>query len=182
MEFPKFGKIHRLSRDMVITEKLDGTNASIHITEKGEFLVGSRTRFITPDNDNFGFAAWAYEHEEELRQLGEGSHYGEWWGRKIQRGYDLDERRFSLFNTSRWNEETKPDCCHVVPVLYIGEFDTDMVDYLLEGLHNGGSVAAPGFGNPEGVVVYHRHSNSLFKKTLDHNDEHKFMHAKNPRK
>lgn len=176
MEFQKFGKIHRLSRDMVVTEKLDGTNASIHITEKGQFFVGSRTRFITPVEDNFGFAAWAYEHEEELRELGVGSHYGEWWGRKIQRGYGLEERRFSLFNTSRWNEETKPECCHVVPVLHTGVFSTSVVNSMLRYLHEKGSVASPGFMRPEGVVVYHTHSNTLFKKTLDHNDEHKFLH------
>lgn len=181
MDFPKFGKIHRLSRDMVITEKLDGTNASIHILEDGTFLTGSRKRWVTPEDDNFGFSAWAHENKDDLMQLGVGSHYGEWWGRKIQRGYGLDERRFSLFNTSRWNEDTKPECCHVVPVFYEGVFDTGIVDMTLEHLHVMGSRAAPGFMDPEGVVIFHTHSNTLFKKTLDHNDEHKFMWKEDPR-
>lgn len=181
MEFTPFGKIHRLSRDMVVTEKLDGTNASIHILEDDTFLVGSRKRFITPEDDNFGFARWAYEHEEELRQLGYGSHYGEWWGQGIQRKYGLDEKRFSLFNTHRWSEDVLPACCHVVPVLYQGTFDTKFVDITLRLLHEHGSVAAPGFMSPEGVVVYHTHSGTLFKKTLDHNDEHKFMSVEDPR-
>ena len=179
-EFEKFEKLPRLSRGMVVSEKIDGTNAQVCITEEGEFLVGSRKRWITPDDDNFGFAKWAYEHEEELRcGLGFGRHYGEWWGMGIQRKYGLGERRFSLFNTGRWNADTPPpECCHVVPVLYDGPFTTDAVDAVLERLHSDGSAAAPGFMKPEGVVIYLSAARKSFKKTLDHNDVHKFMAAK----
>src|SRR5690606_13561404 len=110
--FTEFPKIPRLNRNIIVTEKIDGTNASIFIGEDGEFLVGSRTRWITPEKDNFGFAAWAHENRDELMKLGPGHHFGEWWGRGIQRGYGLNERRFSLFNTSRWTPETLPACCH----------------------------------------------------------------------
>lgn len=55
-EFVPFQKIGRLSRGCTITEKIDGTNASIYIGEDGEFLTGSRTRWITPEDDNYGFA------------------------------------------------------------------------------------------------------------------------------
>ena len=175
-EFEGFPKLPRLSRDMVVTEKLDGTNAQIYITDDGQFLTGSRKRWITPEDDNFGFSRWAHEHEEELREgLGVGRHFGEWWGQGIQRKYGLEEKRFSLFNTGVWNGETKPECCHVVPVLCTGAFTTPRVDQILLMLHLTGSVAAPGFMNPEGVVIFHVHSRSSFKKTLDHNDEHKFM-------
>ena len=175
-DFEVMPKIKRLSRDMVITEKLDGTNGTIMITDTDEFLVGSKNRWITPQNDNFGFARWAYEHEEELRQLGYGRHRGEWWGQGIQRGYGLDHKRFSLFNTGIWTDENTPECVSVVPVLYTGMFDTAVVDKALWGLHEFGSVAAPGFMDPEGVVVFHTHSGQLFKKTLDNNDDHKFLH------
>ena len=104
-DFVAFPKIPRLSRRCVITEKIDGTNACIFIGEDGEFLVGSRTRWITPENDNHGFARWAYEHKDELLGLGPGRHFGEWWGQGIQRGYGLKEKRFSLFNTSRWMDD-----------------------------------------------------------------------------
>src|SRR5882724_293770 len=103
MEFTEFNKIARLSRNCVVTEKLDGTNASIVIGEAGEFLVGSRTRWITPEDDNYGFARWAHTHKEELLTLGPGQHFGEWWGNGIQRKYGLSEKRFSLFNTARWS-------------------------------------------------------------------------------
>ena len=83
--FTEFQKIPRLSRDMVITEKIDGTNSCICITEDGEFLTGSRHKWITPENDNYGFSRWAHEHKDELMKLGVGVHYGEWWGSGIQR-------------------------------------------------------------------------------------------------
>lgn len=172
--FREFSRIPRLSRGMVVTEKIDGTNAQIHITEDGRLYAGSRKRWLTPEADNYGFAAWVREHEADLRGLGPGTHFGEWWGLGIQRGYGLNEKRFSLFNVARWGDEAaRPLCCDVVPVLYEGDFDTGIVDNLLEGLAREGSVAAPGFMRPEGIVVYHKAANALFKKTLDGNDTHK---------
>lgn len=181
-EFVGFPSIPRLSRACTITEKLDGSNAQIYVTEDGRVYAGSRNRWITPDNDNFGFAAWVYEHVDELRELGPGHHYGEWWGAGIQRRYGLSERRFSLFNATRWgidSAEQKPDCCHVVPVLYEGPFSTEAVDAKLFHLKASGSVAAPGFMDPEGVVVYLSASRQLYKQTLD-GDGHK--HGKERRK
>ena len=61
-EFKGFGKVSRWSRDLIVTEKIDGTNAQIYIGEDGEFLTGSRTRWITPEDDNMGFSRWAHEH------------------------------------------------------------------------------------------------------------------------
>lgn len=173
--FPEMSKVYRLSREMIVTEKLDGTNASIYIPEDGgPMLFGSRTKWITPADDNFGFARWATEHHDELLLLGPGHHFGEWWGQGIQRNYDLKEKRFSLFNTSRWSVETdRPTCCGIVPVLYQGPFDTATVDARLLDLSWHGSIASPGFMKPEGVVVYHVASRQLFKKTLDKNDGHK---------
>jgi hypothetical protein len=172
--FAEFSSIARLSRDMVVTEKLDGTNAQVHITEDGRVYAGSRNRWITPEADNFGFARWVKEHEDELRLLGPGSHFGEWWGAGIQRRYGLEEKRFSLFNVSRWADpESRPACVGVVPVLLRWTFDTGKVDEVLAQLSANGSAAAPGFMKPEGVVVYHAASRTLFKKTLDKNDGHK---------
>ncbi|MFA5324152.1 MAG: RNA ligase family protein [Smithella sp.] len=173
-EFIGFPKIARLSREIVITEKIDGTNGCIFIGgEDGEFLVGSRTRWITPETDNHGFARWAYDHKDELLTLGPGRHFGEWWGSGIQRGYGLQkgEKRFSLFNVKRWgNNAVRPKCCHVVPVLAVGDFTTEIVIHCLNNLKNYGSKAAPGFMQPEGVIIYHTVANIMFKKTLE-NDE-----------
>jgi hypothetical protein len=195
--FQEFPKIARLSRECIISEKIDGTNGQIFIEEDGGFLVGSRTRWITPENDNHGFARWAYEHKDELMKLGTGRHYGEWWGCGIQRGYGLTEKRFSLFNTIRWcmhdqepkpistsdsgevkMQERLPKCCHLVPVLYRGVFDTGIVRYELSVLQAMGSVAALGFMKPEGVVVFHIAGNVGFKKTVERDEEPKSTGAK----
>lgn len=173
LEFTPFPKIARLSRDIVITEKLDGTNACIRIGPDGEFLTGSRQRWITPEDDNYGFSKWAHEHKDELMLLGEGTHFGEWWGLGIQRNYGLKEKRFSLFNTARWNTEQRPECCHIVPTLFTGEFLTIDVHEILFKLVIDGSIAAPGFLKPEGIIIYHKHSNTLFKKTIDGDDKGK---------
>ena len=118
-EFTGFGKIARLVGDMTITEKIDGTNAAVGITEDGDVYAQSRSRIITPKDDNFGFAAWVEAHTDELLNLGPGVHFGEWWGMGIQRKYGLTERRFSLFNVARWaNGWERPACCPVVPILY----------------------------------------------------------------
>lgn len=173
-EFQEFGKIARLTRNCVITEKIDGTNACIYIGEDGEFLTGSRTRWITPEDDNFGFSRWAHEHKSELMHLGPGRHFGEWWGLGIQRAYGAPDKRFSLFNTSRWTVDNPPPmCCRTVPVLYSGIFTSTAVDEAIALLREGGSVAAPGFMRPEGVVVYQTAGRCYFKKTLEKDDEPK---------
>lgn len=170
--FVGFPKMSRWSRDIIVTEKIDGTNAQIYISEDlEEVRAGSRTRWLTLDFDNFGFASWVEENKEELRKLGPGHHFGEWWGRGIQRGYGLTERRFSLFNTTRWLENPdKPVVCHVVPVLYEGPMDEVHIYAALGGLRGGGSRAALGFMRPEGVVIYHKAANTLFKKLLENDD------------
>lgn len=172
MDFEGFGKIARLARPCVVTEKLDGTNGQVHVLEDGTVLAGSRTRYVTPENDNHGFAAWVRAHESELRELGPGRHFGEWWGLGINRAYGLKEKRFSLFNTKRWGE-TRPACCHVVPVLYVGPFNTAEFDFELKRLSEHGSVAAPGFMRPEGIVVFHAAAGVLFKRTVEKDEEYK---------
>lgn len=185
-EFTPFMKIPRLSRICTITEKLDGTNASVVIGEDGSIRAGSRERWIYPNTmgqqlDNFGFAAWVQENKNDLMQLGVGQHFGEWWGHGIQRGYGLPkgDRRFSLFNTKRWSdmEAKRPLCCNVVPVLFEGIFDTIEASRAIEILSEGGSFAAPGFMKPEGIIIYHHAANmcfkKTFKKTIEKDEEHK---------
>ena len=193
-DFVKFPKISRLSRDIVISEKIDGTNAKILIQllndktsiiesfkkrewpliKEGRFLFGitpgSRNRWITIKKDNYGFAKWVFENQEDLFNLGPGRHFGEWWGQGIQRKYDLDEKRFSLFNTDKWNFGNSPLCCHVVPVLYEGPFETGKIYNVLEDLKELVSYAAEEFMDPEGIIIFHSASGTLFKKTIK-NDE-----------
>ena len=171
--FTGFPKIARLRRDIIITEKIDGTNAQVFIEDDGTTIhFGSRTRWLSETSDNHGFWKWGHAHEPELLTLGPGHHFGEWWGLGIQRRYDLQEKRFSLFNTYRWSDalDVRPACCAVVPVLYEGPFDFHAIDEVLCNLRTGGSVASPGFLKPEGIIVYHAVSKTYFKQTID-NDE-----------
>lgn len=189
-DFVEFPPIMRLSRQMLITEKIDGTNASVTVTEDGRVVAGKRSGYIFDPNDNFGFPAWVDEHHDELLGLGLGRHFGEWWGWKIQRGYDLarDERRFSLFNVRRWSDDypwtrveavdgprrVRPACCHVVPILFHGPFETDGIYAVMEALERNGSHASPGFMRPEGVVIFHNAGDgTLFKKTFEKDEEGK---------
>lgn len=183
--YPRFSPIPRLFKDTVITEKIDGTNGMIEILECGTVRAGSRTRYVKIGDDNYGFAGWVKQNEDELRDfLGPGRHYGEWFGQKIQRTYGLTERRFALFNTRRWFDPRStpsgsnacPPCCTVVPVLYNGVFEHSAIDKALDRLKREGSVLVPGFKNPEGIVVFHTASQGLYKVTLDNNDAHKGLH------
>jgi len=184
--FAEFPKMARLSREVIITEKLDGSNGQVYITEDEQLLVGSRTRYITPEADNYGFARWVYQYKDEILTLGPGRHFGEWWGQGIQRNYNLGEKRWSLFNVSRWckygetpqripqanptvekYQDVLPPCCDLVPVLYRGIFTTDACETALNDLRQNGSKAAPGFDRPEGIVCYHVAAGVGFKKTLE---------------
>lgn len=196
-EFVPYPKTPRLFRDVVVTEKIDGTNGCIHIfrsnnlnppedykavvkikvpdTEYDHFFVaaGSRNRWISVADDNYGFAKWVKDNAEELVKLGVGTHFGEWWGRGIQRNYARPDRIFSLFNAGRWTAENVPACVSVVPILYSGVFEPNTTHKCIAKLRNEGSIAAPGFMNPEGIIMYHTAAKAVFKVTLDNDDKAK---------
>lgn len=166
IEFMPWPKIPRVeNKKEFYTEKIDGTNAAIVIGENGEFLCQSRNRFITPEDDNYGFARWAHENKEELLKLGPGHHFGEWWGLGIQRGYGLNEKRFSLFNTHRWSDQNpnRPTCCTVVPTIHGANTLEEAKKILIEQ----GSLASPGFMDVEGVVVFEYNTQSYWKAIIN---------------
>lgn len=177
VEFQAWPSTPRLYRDCTITEKIDGTNACVIVGEDGDVFAQSRKRLITPDDDNFGFARWVYHHADALRSvLGPGYHFGEWYGSGIQRGYGLTEKRFALFNVSRWQPQADDGSLfevpglEVVPTVARYTFGDDAVFGALESLRIRGSFAAPGFYNPEGVVVWHHASRQKFKVLLENDD------------
>lgn len=170
-EFRPWPKTPRLFKDITITEKIDGTNAGIHVTEDGDVWAQSRNRMLSyaAGVDNYGFAKWVYDNGTLLAEtLGVGTHFGEWWGNGIQRGYNCEpgERYFSLFNANKWGylRDSSPlDSLAVVPVLWSGTMDTADIVGVAEDLRNWGSHAKPGFASPEGVCVFHSASNQIFK-------------------
>lgn len=146
-QFKEWPKIPRWENETyIITEKLDGSNGCIVITEDGDIFAQSRTRVLDPTSagDNYGFCKWVRGNKDDLLTLGVGYFYGEWWGSGIQRNYGLKERRFSLFNI--WIDI--PECLHRVPVI------EDTYEKSWNRLMEEGSIAAPGFMKPEGFVMW----------------------------
>lgn len=144
-----------------------------NIPDKSTWTIhaGSKNRWLTVEDDNYGFAKWIEEHTEELKQLGPGKHHGEWFGTGINRRYKNTPKQFALFNTSKWNEQNPPPkCCTTVPVLYNGPFDTTIINNLR--LNNPESKIVK--NTPmEGIIVYHIPSGIYFKATCQKDDEWK---------
>lgn len=229
-EFKAWDSIPRLNRSMIVTKKVDGSNAQISVrqvgdgamtsqdmrvqTSQGDYLVraGSRKRWISPGDDNFGFARWVWDNAELLvKTLGAGRHYGEWWGQGIQCKYNIGKKRFSLFNVKRWYEELPEGVLYegnvadvwdlslrldvklqpgilsaqaagldidVVPVMFNGPFSQETVAQCVNDLAQFGSIAAPGFMGPEGVVVYHKAADQTFKVTIMNDESPKSLVGK----
>jgi len=218
MEFQAFPKIESFRKvEMVITQKIHGTNAAIQIlrtkkcvgevpgylsaemafkalesvmpegvesvtlepysvshnlvmAEYVEVRAQSRTRFIYPGDDNFGFAAWVEANKAELiEKLGSGIHYGEWAGPGINSGEGLKEKMFVLFDHWKFPAERPlPTGTAVVPVLYKGPFDLAKIEEVMADLKENGSKLVPGFLRPEGVVV--QTMGTRLKKVFDPED------------
>lgn len=177
MAWTPMPKIPRYYRDIVITEKLDGTNGAIEVTDEGEVRAYSKNRLLVPGHkltDNFGFAGWVERNATNLfLALGHGVHRGEWFGLGINRGYDLYERRFALFNTARHTGPFLTPGLTVVPVLYEGPHQELAIENVFVRLAAQGSEAVPGFMRPEGIVIYHKASGHLYKVTLENDEEPK---------
>jgi hypothetical protein len=178
--FQAWPKIPRLENERFqISEKIDGTNGCIIITLHNQMgnknciytdyiydvYAQSRSKLITPENDNFVFAKWVKENAVQLiNDLGVGYHYGEWWGQGINRGYGLDHKRFSLFNLRK-----QSSICYNVPVISMqeGRFDMESLNIDVEYLKKNGSFAAPEYMKPEGLVIYAEKAKCYWKVIID---------------
>ena len=198
--FEPFPKLARLSRECVITEKLDGTNAQVIIhqcpkvpdadgfyvdipanppgalvghVDTGDFYIvaaASRTRLITPGKKTDNFGFAAWVYENAEELVKLGP--GRHFGEWYGQGI---QRGYGLdhrrFALFHGKREATPACCEVVPTIYEGEFSSVIVDGCMRLLKQAGSKAVSDFMNPEGVVIYHTAAKVAFKKTFD--DRHK---------
>lgn len=163
--------------------------------EDGLYVLraGSRRRWIAPNTDkldgvqhtdNFGFAAWVASNANTLANLGEGTHYGEWYGRGIQRGYGMDGRKFALFNTTRFAGPhgslpiDAPAELTVVPELARtrGHVLNETIRDCMRLLRVLGSVAEPG-ASAEGIVIHSVEARQSYKALLENDDLPKGMAA-----
>jgi hypothetical protein len=174
VEFKEWPKIPRgIGESMTITEKIDGTNACVIIQDSDGTtfprVVGiqPRTRLITPEDDNYGFARWVRENEEELVKLGAGYHYGEWAGPGIQKNHhNLERKTFFLFNSDRWRDgrQERPAGVECVPILFEGPASREMIDQTLSDLW----VSAKEKGYyPEGIVIWYHKTRRYEKMTFE---------------
>lgn len=186
MEFKAFPKITKLNKiKMTITQKIHGTNAQIVIqgplkmvnatdakltqyrVDNNFYLVraGSRNRWITPENDNYGFADFVDKNAIELiNALGEGQHFGEWAGPGINSGEGLKEKTLCLFDAYKYLNVNLPKNVTTVPILYSGELSLGKIEEVMADLKKNGSKLVPGFMRPEGVVV--NTMGTMFKKVF----------------
>jgi hypothetical protein len=81
--------------------KLHGTNAAVRCFDGTKVVAQSRTKDITPSDDNAGFAQWVATNEEQFRRLSDKNIvvYGEWCGKGIQKGVAISQvdRLFAVF-------------------------------------------------------------------------------------
>lgn len=184
--FRSWGSTERFHKGLYVTEKIDGTNGCIAIGY-GKVVAQSRKRSITPDNDNYGFAKWVHDNAGVLEDtLGIGYHYGEWYGEGIQKNpLGIKGRHFGLFNAWHWNRPELRDSLDmvpgltVVPTLFDGtKFDADIMTLprIMADLRDFGSaVEGSKFGTPEGIIVWHRGTNTRYKILLENDNRHKFQ-------
>ena len=119
VKFPSIGSLasvkkfadYLLSNDKKITPiryrgkvKLHGTNAGVTVLPTGEVFAQSRSRIITPADDNVGFASWVKSQDEEWPNLRMRetpiTFFGEWCGSGIQKGVaisEIDRKVFVVF-------------------------------------------------------------------------------------
>lgn len=173
MQFKKFKKIpHWDEANMSITQKIHGTNAQVYIYEEdGEMKLAcaARNRWIFPENDHYGFAAFVYANKDEfIEKLGPGRHYGEWAGPGINSGEGLKERMLFLFNWRKFEDKQLPTRVSVVPVLFYGLFSKELISAVFEDLKENGSLVCDGFMRPEGIVI--EIDGKLYKKVFDNQE------------
>lgn len=153
IEFKEFPKIEKYNLQCTITEKIHGTNACIVID--GDWIAAqSRTRFITPEDDNYGFAKWVFENASTLIEFfGDGHHFGEWYGLGINSGYGLKEKRFASFDVYLNEKPGRPDRVDFVPVMHKGDFSPLIAYNSMDILKEKGSFLVKDFMRPEGIVI-----------------------------
>lgn len=185
--FRSWGSTERFHKGLFITEKIDGTNGCIAIGY-GKVVAQSRKRSISVGNDNYGFAAWVAENAGVLEDtLGIGYHYGEWYGEGIQKNpLGIKGRHFGLFNAWHWGRTENRHALEmvpgltVVPTLFDGTQNDANIwtipDVVTSLVHYGSKVeGANPAGKAEGVIVWHRGTNTRYKILIENDSLHKWQ-------
>ncbi|MGB3531950.1 MAG: RNA ligase family protein [Microcoleaceae cyanobacterium] len=114
IKWPSIELLHNLRRNLAAVEatpkltyrakiKLDGTNAAVQVFSDGSIIAQSRSRIITPSNDNIGFAQWLSDCQDVFSACAQSEHmtiFGEWCGKGIQKRTaisKIDRQIFAVF-------------------------------------------------------------------------------------
>jgi len=194
--FIKWPSTPRFHKYLTIAEKINGTNAAIRILD-GKVTTQSRKRIITPDDDNFGFARWAYDNAGALTDvLGYGVHFGEWFGEGIQKNpLGIEGKRFAHFSPWKFNDAEKEriensGLVEFVPILFEGQADFMTIPTVLTNLSQFGSQVSgaaryvpESFDGPagdftvankaEGIIVWQKETQQKYKILLENDSIHK---------
>lgn len=195
--FKSWGSTTRENKNKTITEKIDGTNACLVITD-GEVKAQSRKRMITPDDDNYGFARWAYDNAGALLDtLGYGYHYGEWYGEGIQKNpLGIEGKRFALFHATKYTAANgfdleQVDGLETVPLLHHGQCNLWTIPNIMQDLDLYGSKVkgarvekVPSFmdmnitfdraASAEGIIIWNNETKTRTKMLLENDAFHKW--------
>ena len=103
--------------------KLDGTNGGVQLLPSGEVLAQSRSRLLSPSDDNMGFGAWVEANRSYFESVQtDGEHliiFGEWCGQGIQKRTSISKvprRIFAVFAIQRLHERLATSWLEVEPV------------------------------------------------------------------
>lgn len=125
--------------------KLHGTNAAVRVYPEGKIQAQSRSKDISVDNDNFGFARWVADqrwfHLSEPYVI-----FGEWVGPGVQSGVALTQipsKTFAVFAVKQGEVLiTEPDQIrfYVLPEIPVIPWHTDTRIQLWMGQENTAQV------------------------------------------
>ncbi len=98
-QFPEvlegYGKVRYFAK-----VKLDGTNAAVVVTPNKEIGAQSRSKIITPNDDNMGFARWVDSQKSYWEKLSCDDDliiFGEWSGKGIQKNVAVSQISKKIF-------------------------------------------------------------------------------------
>lgn len=136
-EWAAYHQVEPRTREFIGTVKLHGTNAGISLGPDGELVFLSRTRQITPEDDNAGFARHMSQYANLIKpMLGAfadrgmtATIFGEWCGAGIQNnvGISAEQKMFVIFAlrlNDDWVDPLMAGSCTDARIFNIRHFPT----------------------------------------------------------
>jgi len=178
MEFKKYQHVERFGNTEVneielgecfVFPKIDGTNASVWLSDDGKLCAGSRNRELSLEKDNAGFYDYVIHNKEILDLLQEFPQfrlYGEWLVPHSLKTYREDSwRNFYVFDVTIDNEDGSVRYVHYdeyAPILEafnikyippICKIKNGSYEQFINQLNNNIFLIKDGSGVGEGIVI-----------------------------